>query len=94
MEILTGIGEFLGKITPLIAAILLYLIPTAKDRLERRDKKNTPTPPVQQGQTVDYTRDYVEMLKKEIADAQEMARLKALLDQHGIPYDTDGKEEP
>lgn len=92
MEILTGIGDFLVRITPLIVGLLLYIVPTAKDRLDRKYKAQE-APVIQQGKTVDYTEEYVNLLRDKLSDADEIDRLQRLLDKHGIPYDSDGKED-
>ena len=65
----------LVKLTPLLLALLALLIPTAADRL--KNKSSTPlSTQVTQGQTVDFSKEYVESVKER--DARQEAELAAL----------------
>jgi hypothetical protein len=74
---MTELRDTVVQLMPLILAVLALLIPTAAERLKN---KNAPTPatPVIQGQTVDFSKEYVESVKERDARQEaELAELRA-----------------
>lgn len=71
-------GLFVSLVTPLILGVGAWII----DALNKRKKKK-PEPEVLQGLPVDYETDYVNLLKRNLADARRdnselRARIKKL----------------
>jgi hypothetical protein len=71
-------GLFVSLVTPLILGVGAWII----DALNKR-KKKLPEPEVLQGLPVDYETDYVNLLKRNLADARRdnselRARIKKL----------------
>jgi len=66
-------GLFVSLVTPLILGVGAWII----DALNKR-KKKLPEPEVLQGLPVDYETDYVNLLKRNLADARkEIIELRA-----------------
>jgi hypothetical protein len=66
-------GLFVSLVTPLILGVGAWII----DALNKRKKKK-PEPEVLQGLPVDYETDYVNLLKRNLADARnEIRELRA-----------------
>lgn len=60
------VGLFVSLITPLILGVGAWIV----DALNKRKKNKDPEPNVVQGLTVDYETDYVNLLKRNLADAR------------------------
>lgn len=72
------LGLFISLVTPFILGVGAWII----DALNKRKKKK-PEPEVLQGLPVDYETDYVNLLKRNLADArreitEQRARIKQL----------------
>lgn len=66
------------QLMPLILAILALLIPTAAERLKGKPPATQPEVPVVQGQTVDFSKEYVETVKeRDVRQEAELAALRA-----------------
>lgn len=67
------VGLFISLVTPFILGVGAWII----DAVHKRKKKN-PEPEVVQGLPVDYETDYINLLKRNLADARrEINELRA-----------------
>ena len=70
--------DTLVQLTPLLLAIFALLVPTAAERMKNKADKDKAPVPVVQGQTVDFSKEYVESVKERDARQEaEIADLKA-----------------
>lgn len=65
----------LVKLSPLLLALLALIVPTAADRMKNKTSKPLEAT-VQQGQAVDFSKEYVESVKER--DARQEAELEVL----------------
>lgn len=75
---MTELRDTLVQLMPLILAVLALMIPTAAERMKNKADAGKPATPVVQGQTVDFSKEYVESVKERDARQEaEIAELRA-----------------